>query len=974
MADIFSGNGFTLSYNTDTGNRLPQGVGYVKINQLAAFPILNIKSTTQNLETYDSEYQTLLLGEQDVSPLDIVVNYIATDTTHKYLDNAASKSTEFQLVMTYQNEGQIVFAILNGVITATAIAGDQNAVVTKTFTFQPTALVTRSTYAYATDPLYQGDFGVGSNGVLVPQYETSAVTGNGFIKFPANMANNPAGTDLMGFGTVDATDNQALVMTKTGALNVYAKNQTTAWTRIYTVTQSDATYVPLTRTVNGHALSSNVVVTKADVGLGTVTDNPQLKIASNLSDLANVVTARSNLDLGTSAIMNTGTSGATIPLLSTANTWSGVQTFVGRTFITNLASTATGTYNGTANVSLGVTGILPLANGGTGGSTAALARTSLGLGTAAIVNIGTNGATIPLLSTANTWSGVQTFNTPIAITSGGTGAGTATDALINLGALPLSGGVITGKTTVNNNIHVVTQTGNAAAVAAGTEVDVFYAGTNSLALGDTKQKTLIRGNGLLSHGNEVATYDVYTTGNKPSATDVGALPITGGTLTGALVGTTLSLTTALPVSSGGTGNTTGTVAALTTARTFVTNLASTTAVSFNGTANNSHGVTGILPIGNGGNGNATGLAASATILATARTFVTDLTSTTAGSFNGSSNVTQGVTGILPLANGGNGNDTGTAVNVSGIVALANGGTGASTAAAARTALGVAYGTAAGTVAQGNDSRLNTVGGKTGGVITSAITIPVTCSMASDWHTSAGGGCGVRAWQTPSNNGIELNNTTTDSGEGALVSYLTAGWYTGNWQLGTVRGGSTAISRVQLNVLATAGGSSASFMFYPNGRLQAESNIGLGGRVITFTNATSTYLECVVDGGSKGINFFDSDETLKEDIENADGNKALDIIENIRPVSYKFKDYTYKITEKDDEGNDVDVEKVQKGSVHQYGVIAQEFEKLLPEGVITHGDGKKALDPLEVLGLLLTTCHEQQKMIRELQDDVKSLKE
>ena len=56
------------------------------------------------------------------------------------------------------------------------------------------------------------------------------------------------------------------------------------------------------------------------------------------------------------------------------------------------------------------------------------------------------------------------------------------------------------------------------------------------------------------------------------------------------------------------------------------------------------------------------------------------------------------------------------------------------------------------------------------------------------------------------------------------------------------------------------------------------------------------------------------------------------------------------------------------------MIAQEFEKLLPEGVITHGDGKKALDPLEVLGLLLTTCHEQQKMIRVLQDDVKSLKE
>ncbi|AFE59038.1 hypothetical protein Q7S_14115 [Rahnella aquatilis HX2] len=965
MADIFSGNEFSFSYNEDTGNRLPKAISNIEIDELAAFPVLAISSSTTAVETYDSEYQTKLLSEQDVQPIAIVVNYIPDNSTHEFLDEATDKSTEFQLVLTYNSDeatSQVFYAIVNGVITGESVSGDQNSVLTKTYSFQPTELVTRSTSQVVGAPLSQGDYGVGSNTTIIPQYETDTPSGNAFIKVPAATPSNPAGTDLMGIGMVDATDTSALVTTKTGALNVYAKNQTTAWTRIYTVTQSDSTYVPLTRTVNGHALNANVVVTKADVGLGTVTDNPQLKIASNLSDLANVVTARTNLGLGTAAVQNIGTTGSVIPLLSTANTWSGVQTFIGRTFITNLASTTAGSYNGTSNVSLGVAGVLPLANGGTGGSTAALARTSLGLGTVATVNIGTSGATIPLLSTANTWSGVQTFNTPIAITSGGTGAGTATDALINLGALPLSGGVITGKTTVNNNIHVVTQTGNAAAVTAGTEVDVFYAGTNSLALGDTKQKTLIRGNGLLSHGNEVATYDVYTTGNKPSANDVGALPITGGTLTGALVGTTLSLATALPVSSGGTGNTTGTVAALTTARTFVTNLASTTAVSFNGTANNSHGVTGILPIGNGGNGNAIGLAASATVLATARTFVTDLTSTTAGSFNGSSNVTQGVSGILPLANGGIGNDTGTAVNVSGIVALANGGTGASTAAAARTTLGVAYGAAAGTVAQGNDTRLNTVDGKTGGTVIGTVSI------------TAGSTLGVAPWQTTSNNYIRLGNTSSDSTSGNFVNSIAGGYYTGNWSLGGVRGSGTDLLSVQLNVLSTSGGSSAGFSFFPNGRVQASSYIHLGGRVVGYTAVNSTYLEVSVDGSAKGINFFDSDLTLKENVIDANGQKSLDIIENIRPVSYKFKDYTYKVTEKDEEGNDVEVERIQKGDAHQFGVIAQEFEQLLPEGVRTSSDGKKSLDPLEVLGLLLTTCHEQQKMIRQLQDDVKSLKE
>lgn len=64
----------------------------------------------------------------------------------------------------------------------------------------------------------------------------------------------------------------------------------------------------------------------------------------------------------------------------------------------------------------------------------------------------------------------------------------------------------------------------------------------------------------------------------------------------------------------------------------------------------------------------TGNSATATKLATARTITANLASSTAGRFDGSANITVGVTGTLPIANGG---------------------TGATTAAAARTALGCA---------------------------------------------------------------------------------------------------------------------------------------------------------------------------------------------------------------------------------------------------------------------------------------------
>jgi hypothetical protein len=58
----------------------------------------------------------------------------------------------------------------------------------------------------------------------------------------------------------------------------------------------------------------------------------------------------------------------------------------------------------------GITGTLAITNGGTGATSASVARTNLGLGTAATQNTGTSGATIPLLNGTNTWASAQTFS------------------------------------------------------------------------------------------------------------------------------------------------------------------------------------------------------------------------------------------------------------------------------------------------------------------------------------------------------------------------------------------------------------------------------------------------------------------------------------------------------------------------------------------------------------------------------------
>ena len=68
----------------------------------------------------------------------------------------------------------------------------------------------------------------------------------------------------------------------------------------------------------------------------------------------------------------------------------------------------------------------------------------------------------------------------------------------------------------------------------------------------------------------------------------------------------------------------------------------------------------------------TGNAATATQLATARNIQTNLASTTAASFNGTANVSPGVTGILPVANGGTGQSNLSNVTVGKATADASG--------------------------------------------------------------------------------------------------------------------------------------------------------------------------------------------------------------------------------------------------------------------------------------------------------------
>ena len=500
-------------------------------------------------------------------------------------------------------------------------------------------------------------------------------------------------------GTTTLSSDADVTLTTTEGSSNQARAAVILWTASGTVTrnitapaQSKAYVV-----INATGSTQSIVIRGAGPTTGvTVPAGKKALVAWNGSDFVSIASTSISLTAdvtGTLPVANGGTGQTSLTLNNVVlgNATSGVQfvapstsgniltsngtTWVSSTptvggSVTSVAfsggTTGLSTSGGpiTSSGTLTLAGTLVVANGGTGAATLAANNVLLGNGTSALQAVAPGTSGNVLTSNGTTWASTALpaggTVTSVSFSGGTTGLSASGGPITSSGTLTLSGTLA----VANGGTGATSLTANYAMLGNGTSAPQMIApGAN--------------GNVLTSTGSTWASVPPGVGGTVTSVAFSGGttgLSTTGGPIT---TSGTLTLTGTLAVANGGTGVTTSTGSGnnvLSTSPTLVTPALGTpsAAVLTNATGLPlTTGVTGTLPVANGGTGVTASTGSGNNVLSTSPVLVTPQLGTPASGILTNATglpLTTGITGTLAVGNGG----TGAATFTANAVLLGNG--------------------------------------------------------------------------------------------------------------------------------------------------------------------------------------------------------------------------------------------------------------------------------------------------------------
>lgn len=264
---------------TDTLNTDPKSKQFKEVSQLSEFPSFGSSTDTVAVETYNSTFQSKTTGNSTYADMTITVNWNPEE--HAYLDSIVEQQEEIQVKVEMLDEGvndtSVNYVMYNGYLSSNSTDSDFDNVVSRSYTFNPTSLVSSGILDESIVPVNRGDWGVGSNGIEFPSYQGR--DGNAFIKIPGTSA--PTGTDMLGINNLDNNNGTQLVISKTGLPIINVRNyggSLGAWYKVYTSADKPTlaelgaassasldNYVPISRTINGKSLTGNITLVAADI-------------------------------------------------------------------------------------------------------------------------------------------------------------------------------------------------------------------------------------------------------------------------------------------------------------------------------------------------------------------------------------------------------------------------------------------------------------------------------------------------------------------------------------------------------------------------------------------------------------------------------------------------------------------------------------------------------------------------------------